>query len=111
MLLETTRGQAAIADALERLVAVARARLGGLWASKTMKALIEEQQKLKEETDAMKAETLGLSADDLDEDLRTDLAMMGRTQTRLRGDLARHARGSARPCRGSGAVPGRTTPH
>lgn len=87
-LLDATRGQAAIIKNLEWLVAVARARLGGLTASKTMKALIEEQQKLKDETDTMKAETLGLAADDLDEDLRTDLATMGRTQDRLRTDLA-----------------------
>jgi len=87
-LLAATHGQAEIIKNLEWLVAVARARLGGLIASKTMKALIEEQQKLKEETDTMKVETLGLAADDLDEDLRTDLATMGRTQQKLRTDLA-----------------------
>lgn len=88
VLLSASHAQGAVIDLLERLVAVARARLGGLGAAKTMEVLVGEQQKLKEETGTTAAETIGLTAADLDEDLRADLVTMGRTQNRLRRDLA-----------------------
>ena len=87
-LLEASTAQGGVIKTLERLVAIAKARLGGLGAAKTLEALIERQKQLKEETGNLSEETVGLTVDDLDDDLRTDLETLGDGQEKLRRELA-----------------------
>jgi hypothetical protein len=97
-LLAASRGQSVVLRDLQGLLALARAKLGGASAARALSAIAERQNKLREETERLSGETLGLSADDLNAEQRVDLCGLGDGQANLRdetvaalSDLDKHA--------------------